>query len=222
MDLLVRNPVKSEGTPGRKSDGGAQPFNQDEPTLMRKSAGPDLLSFLLLRHTGLRGFDATDLRWSDLDLSDGMLSRLTHKRGKQVWIPLAQELLFALEVEFATRRPRPGDHVLLNPDTKKPMSRPRLYTRFKGLGERAGVDRTHPHRFRDTLAVDMLLKGASPYDVAKTLGDTVAVVEQHYAPYVKELRERTRKIMASDEGIEKAAPNRTGFAHQPPIGGKVQ
>jgi integrase/recombinase XerD len=222
MELLVRNPVKSEGTPGRKPDSGAQPFNQDQLTLLRKSAGPDLLSFLLLRHTGLRGFDATDLRWSDLDLRDRMLSRLTHKRAKQVWIPLHQELLFALEAEFAKRDPLPGDHVLINPDTKKPMSRPRLYTRIKALGERAGVDRTHPHRFRDTLAVDMLLKGATPYDVAKTLGDTVAVVEKHYAPYVKELRERTRKIMASDEGIEKEAPNNTVFAHQPPMRGKVQ
>lgn len=102
------------------------------------------------------------------------------------------------------------------------MSRPRLYERIKALGDRAGVDRAYPHRFRDTLAVDMLLKGASPYDVAKTLGDTVAVVEQHYAPYVKELRERTRKIMESSEGIEKPNPNYTVFAHQPPAKGKVQ
>ena len=28
----------------------------------------------------------------------------------------------------------------------------------------------HPHRFRDTLAVDLLASGASPYDVAKMLG----------------------------------------------------
>lgn len=68
------------------------------------------------------------------------------------------------------------------------MSRSRLYERMLALAVRAEVTRAHPHRFRDTLAVDMLLKGASPYDVAKTLGDTVGVVEEHYAPYVKELR----------------------------------
>jgi site-specific recombinase XerD len=64
---------------------------------------------------------------------------------------------------------------LLNPSTKKPMGRPRFCTRIKALGDRAGVHQTPPHRFRDTLAVDMLLKGASPYDLAKILGDTVAV-----------------------------------------------
>jgi predicted transcriptional regulator len=90
------------------------------------------------------------------------------------------------------------------------------------LGLRAEVVRAHPHRFRDTLAVDMLLKGASPYDVAKTLGDTVAVVEEHYAPYVKELRERTRRIMESSDGIEKEGANCTVFAHPPEIKGSVQ
>jgi integrase len=102
------------------------------------------------------------------------------------------------------------------------MSRPRLYERIKALGERAGVNRTHPHRSRDTLAVDMLLKDASPYAVAKTLGDTIEVVEEHYAPCVKELRERTRRIMESWDGLEKPAADCTVFAHQPAIKGKVQ
>lgn len=61
---------------------------------------------------------------------------------------------------------------------------------------------SHPHRFRDTFAVDMLARGASPYDVAKLLGDTVDTVEKHYAPFVKELRERTRWIMENGEGLE--------------------
>jgi integrase len=222
MDLLVRNPMKSEGTPGRKSDGGAQPFNNEELARLRQFAGKDLLSFLVLRHTGLRGFDATDLRWADIDLKDRMLSRTTHKRRKQVWIPLHPELFFALDAEFARRQLPAGDHVLLNPDTARAMSRPCLYRRMVALGQRAQVTRTHPHRFRDTLAVDMLLKGASPYDVAKTLGDTVAVVEQHYAPYVKELRERTRRIMESPDGIEKATVNCTILAHQPENKGRVQ
>jgi hypothetical protein len=64
--------------------------------------------------------------------------------------------------------------------------------------------------------------GATPYDVAKTLGDTVAVVEQHYAPYVAELRERTRRIMESPEGIEKLRADYTILAHQSPAKGKVQ
>jgi integrase/recombinase XerD len=224
VELLVgkNNPVKFEKYPGKTPKGGAQPFTYEELTRLRNAAGPDLLAFLFLRHTGLRGFDATDIRWSEIDLRDRMLCRVTHKRQKPVWIPLHPELLFALESAREERRARASDRVLLHPETGRLMSRPRLYERIKALGERAGVNRAHPHRFRDTLAVDMLLKGASPYDVAKTLGDTIAVVEEHYAPYLKELRERTRRIIESSDGIEKPATDCTVFAHQPEIKGKVQ
>ena len=33
--------------------------------------------------------------------------------------------------------------------------------------------------------MDMLTRGASPYDVAKMLGDTIETVEKHYTPFVK-------------------------------------
>src|SRR5579864_3446497 len=59
-----------------------------------------------------------------------------------------------------------------------------------------------PNRFRDTFAVDMLARGASPYDVAKLLGDTIETVEKHYTPFVRELRERVRRLMGNGEGLE--------------------
>jgi integrase len=76
---------------------------------------------------------------------------------------------------------------------------------MKALGRRAGVANVHPHRFRDTFAVDMLARGASPYDVAKLLGDTVSTVEKFYAPFVKELRDRARRFMENGEGLEKTS-----------------
>jgi len=70
------------------------------------------------------------------------------------------------------------------------------------MGRRAGVVDAHPHRFTDTFAVDLLARGASPYDVAKLLGDTVETVEKHYAPFVRELRERARRIIETGKGLE--------------------
>jgi integrase len=127
---------------------------------------------------------------------------LTIKRRKRVVMPIHKELFFCLETERDLLQPEPEDRVLLNPLTRKPLTRPRLYERMLGLGRRAGVPNAHPHRFRDTFAVDMLARGASPYDVAKLLGDTVDTVEKHYAPFVRELRERTRWIMENGEGLE--------------------
>jgi integrase len=131
------------------------------------------------------------------------IGRLTQKRRKKVILPLNKELLFALEAEQELRNPNPTDRVLTNPATGRPLTRPRLYQRMVALGKRAGVPDAHPHRFRDTLAVDMLEKGASPYDVAKTLGDTIETIEKHYAPFTKELRDRVRRIMEKGEGLEK-------------------
>ena len=45
--------------------------------------------------------------------------------------------------------------------------------------------------------------GAAAFDVAKMLGDTVQTIDEHYAPSVKELRERARRIMQNGEAIEK-------------------
>lgn len=117
-------------------------------------------------------------------------------------VPIHSELLFALEAERERRKPEPSHRVLLNPATGKPLTRPRLYHRMLALGKRANVADAHPHRFRDTLAVDMLMRGASPYDVAKVLGDAIDTVEKHYTPFVRELRERVRVILETGPGLE--------------------
>jgi hypothetical protein len=49
----------------------------------------------------------------------------------------------------------------------------------------------------------MLTRGETAYAVAKLLGDTVDTIERHYAPYVRELRDRTRGLMENGEGTEK-------------------
>jgi hypothetical protein len=51
----------------------------------------------------------------------------------------------------------------------------------------------------------MLVRGASPYDVAKILGDTIETVEKHYTPFVKELRDRVRNILENGVGLEELA-----------------
>jgi integrase len=200
--MVSENPVLFEGTPGENPEGGAEPFSPHELSLLRKHVEPDLLAFLLLRWTGLRGSDAVTLRWCEVQLERKEIERVTQKRRKKVILPIHSELLFALELERDRRHPKPSDPVLLNPATGRAMTRPRLYERIRAMGERAGVTSAHPHRFRDTLAVDMLVRGASPYDVAKMLGDTIETVEKHYTPFVKELRERVRNILETGVGLE--------------------
>ena len=201
-EWILKNPVRMEGRPGENPRRGAEPFTADDLGKLREAGKADLLAFLLLRWTGLRGSDAVALTWGEVHFDRKEIERVTQKRGKKVVLPIKTELLFALEGERERRNPLPMDRILLNPSTGTPLSRPRLYERMLALGKRAGVANAHPHRFRDTLAVDMLARGASPYDVAKMLGDTIETVERHYTPFVRELRERVRHILESDAGLE--------------------
>jgi integrase len=205
-NVVAKNPVMFEGRPGDSSEHGAQPFRGEQLTKLRQAVNEDLLAFLLLGWTGLRGSDAVRLTWDEIDFGAREINRLTQKRKKRVVLPIPQELFFALEAERDRRNPQPGERILLNPGNRgkgQPMTRPRLYQRMLALGKRAGVPDAHPHRFRDTFAVDLLLRGATPYDVAKLLGDTVDTIEKHYAPFVKELRDRARRLMENGEGLEK-------------------
>lgn len=153
---------------------------------------------------GVDGESVEDkLTWQEVSFESKEIERVTQKRRKKVVLPINLELLFALEAENVRRKPEAKDRVLINPSTNRPLTRPGLYRRILALGKRAGVPDAHPHRFRDTLAVDMLSRGASPYDVAKILADTIETVERHYAPFTKELRERVRSLIDNGEGLEK-------------------
>ena len=58
-----------------------------------------------------------------------------------------------------------------------------------------------PNGFRDSFAVDLLSRGASLYDVAKLLADTVDTVEKH-TRLCSTAREQARRIMETGEGLE--------------------
>ena len=203
-EMLDKVPVCAENKRRATPERGAEPFTAEELSKLREHAGDDTALFLLLRWTGLRGSDIVSLRWSEVDFDAGEMSHTAQKNGKRVVIPIHKELLACLHDLWDARAEygEYSDPVALHPKTKLRMSRPVLYNRMVKLGERAGVPGVHPHRFRDTLAVDLLAKGASIYDVAKILGDCVATIERHYTPFVPALRNRVRTLLDNDKGME--------------------
>jgi integrase/recombinase XerD len=218
-EMLPKNVVRTEGKPGAEPTRGAQPFTGAELKKLREYAGEDLFMLLLLRHTGFRRSDAVWLTWGEVHFDQREIERLTQKRKKLVVLPTHTELTFALESEHVRHNPKPHERVLLNPNTGQPLTRPRLYAKIQALGARAGVAHAHPHRFRDTLAVDLLCAGCGLYDVARMLGDTVETIEKHYAPFVPALRERVRGIMENGNGLEGSG---TKTAHSPASPPQVQ
>ena len=201
-DLIAKNVVATKATAGAPPPRVTQPFLPNELSRLREHAGDNLLPFLLLRWTGLRGGDAVDLSWDEIHLDGKEIERLTEKRRKRIVIPLHPELLSALEAEKARRNPAPTEKVLTNPLTGGIRSQPRLYQRLLALGKRAGVVNARPHRYRDTVALDLLLKGATLLDIARFLGDQVRTIERHYLPFVQQHRDRLRGLLESEGGLE--------------------
>jgi integrase len=209
--LMTQKPIdlQNESKPGKNPKNGARPFKADELTKLREAAGSDLFMLLLLRWTGLRGSDAVNLKWDNVHFDRGVngeIEVLTQKRTKIAIIPLSTELRNALENARRERKAGKDDQVLLNPETGEPFaSRARMYERARKIGVRAGVARVTPHCFRDTFACDMLARGASIFDVAKMLADTVDTVEKHYAQFVPAARDAAQSLMDKGIGIEERA-----------------
>ena len=168
--FLQTNPVEAKSKK-RNPSNGAEPYSADELKRLRENANDNLFIFLFLRWTGFRRSDATILTWAEIHFDRKEIEHVCKKTkrstGKKVIIPIAQELMAALEGEFDQRKPNPNDLVLIDSATGQPFNRPDLACndrynaltyRIQVLGEHAGVTDAGPHRFRDTFAVDMLLR----------------------------------------------------------------
>lgn len=150
---------------------------------------------LLLRYSGLRMQDAACLERKRL--VDDKLFLYQQKTGTPVYCPVPPEVVKALAaVENDNER------YFFYDGSSQPESMVKSWDRvFKKVGETAEprVPKCHPHRFRDTFAVSLLLKGVSLDSVSKLLGhSSIKITERHYAPWVKarqdQLEAEVRKI----------------------------
>ena len=137
---------------------------------------------LLLRYSGLRMQDAACLERSRV--TEGRLFVYTQKTGTPVYCPLPPDLVTALD---AVTNAHPNyffwDAQSARETTVKSWNRVFIKL-FKAATP--PIIGAHPHRFRDTFAVSLLVKGVTLESVSKLLGHTsIKVTERHYAPWVK-------------------------------------
>ena len=70
--------------------------------------------------------------------------------------------------------------------------------------KRSGVVGAHPHRFRHTLASELLGKGGSIEKVAGILGDSPAIVRRYYAKWTPEYQSLQDDLIRKIHGTELA------------------
>lgn len=147
---------------------------------------------LLLRYSGMRIGDAVNLRTEHL--KQNKLFLYTAKTGVAVNAVLPDFVVKALEAT-----PKVNEDFYFWSGTSKLDSIVRSWqTRLRRLFELAKISGGHPHRFRDTYAVELLLSGVPIERVSVLLGhQSVRITEKHYAPWVRSRQDQLEADLAN-------------------------
>lgn len=137
---------------------------------------------LLLRYSGLRIQDAACLERARLN--DDKLLLCQQKTGTPVYCPLPASVVEELRAVENDNLLRFGQPAAEQGQEVGPCV-------SEGLPDGGSANPgCHPHRFRDTFAVSLLLKGVSIEIVSKLVGhSSIKVTERHYAPWIKARQE---------------------------------
>ena len=151
---------------------------------------------LLLRFSGLRISDAVTL--SRERLKADRLFLYTAKTGVLVQSPLPKFVIAALDAVVEE-----GRYFFWTGRSKPKTAISHWQELLKRVFEKAGIERGHAHRARDTFAVELLLQGVPIERVSMLLGhSSIKVTEKNYAPWVRARQEQleadVRRTWAAD------------------------
>ncbi len=146
---------------------------------------------LLLRYSGLAMRDAVTLERSAVQ-SDGELVLRRAKSGELVTVALPAEVLTALDAVDEPSR----QHYFWTGRGEAVTAVKYWRKRLKSVAADAGVEGFHPHRLRDTFAVELLLAGVGIDDVSTLLGhSSVQTTEKYYSPWNGARRSRLTALV---------------------------
>lgn len=146
---------------------------------------------LLLRYSGLRISDAIGCEADNLQ--DGKLFRYTQKTGQHVYCPLPAFVVAELESV-----PRvSGRYWFWTGGGTVESARKKWSQALADLFADAQVSGGHAHRFRDTMAVELLKAGTPIERVSILLGhSSVRITEKHYNPWNRARQEQAEADVA--------------------------
>lgn len=140
---------------------------------------------LLMRYSGLRVGDAVTLKI--VHLNADKLFLYMQKTGEPVNVLLPEKVVKELlAIPYAGKQ-----HFFWSGEGKADSITRSWQTRLRRLFKLAEIENGHPHRFRDSFAVELLLAGTPIEEVSKLLGHTsVKTTEKHYAPWNRARQEK--------------------------------
>lgn len=136
----------------------------------RPTARRDVAIILTLLDTGIRVSELCDLTLKDYQQESGRL-HIRHGKGNKARFVYAgvrsQKAIWRYLLE--RDRVRPSD-ALFASKTDNALHRNNLRHTLNQIGDNAGVEGVHPHRFRHTFAVEFLRNGGNVFELKRILG----------------------------------------------------
>jgi integrase/recombinase XerD len=166
---------------------------------------------LLMRWSGLRIRDAVTLEKTRLHGDSLLLYQA--KTGTPVYVPLPSFLVESLRALPPGPKPNrryffwSGNGLAKSAVANWQRSFRRLFTLADIRRPDGSPKRCHPHMFRDTFAVEMLLAGVPIDQVSILLGHaSVKITEKHYSPWVKARQIQLQQSVRNAWPVEQSKP----------------
>jgi integrase/recombinase XerD len=176
---------------------GRQAFRMRRPHARRDKA-----LVLLLLDTGMRVSECARLLVRDVNLETGAVEVRPFRSGlksKGRTVFLGKTTRKAVWLYLTDRDDLEPDDSLLITQNGHPMNRSSIAHMLSRLGERAEVDKVHPHRFRHTSAIQYLRNGGDVFTLQRLLGhSSLAMVNRYLAIAEVDLANAHRRASPAD------------------------
>lgn len=147
-----------------------KPFSDIELEQLRNSAKnikeKALMEFLL--STGCRVTEVARLQIQDIDFNK-QEATVYGKGDKERIVYISDRSMYYLKLYLESRKDECNTSVFLNKNHYG-MTKNNIEKLFNRLGERAKINKVHPHRFRRTFATNVLKRGMSLQNLQKLMG----------------------------------------------------
>lgn len=145
----------------------------------------DRATLLFLLDTGVRVSELVNLTMNDVDLHAGTAlvrgkSRLGSGKGKKRTVYLGKKTRKALWQYLTARSERVDTDPLFATLDGRKQNRCHLHRHLRRLGDRAGVPRVYPHRFRHTFAINFLRQLPNIYALQRIMGHSDLKMMRRY------------------------------------------
>lgn len=158
---------------------------------------------LLMRYTGLRISDVVTL--SRDHIRGTRLEKRAIKNNRWIRVELPPPVLQALELLPHPKAAAQDNRRFFAKDTANLRSLVKgAWRTLAAAFKLSGVERAHPHRFRHTLASELLAKGGTLQEVAGILGDSPTTIARYYAKWTPEYQARQDVLIRKIHGTNLA------------------